>query len=53
MLLLCQGEPAIWEIAADRDRLLGLCILARSGAFKELPHASGEVALEAAERFLA
>ena len=53
MLLLCQGQSAIWQIAVDRDRLLGLRLLARPRTLKELPDAPGEVALQTAERFLA
>ena len=53
MWLLCQDEPTTWQVAVDRDRALGASALATFGSLEELPDAPREVALEAAERFLA
>src|SRR4051812_49780296 len=53
MLLLCQGEAAVGDVAMDHhgDRVAGL--EGGGGGLEQSPDAAGEVALEAAQGFAA
>src|SRR3954447_22739133 len=53
MLLLCQGEAAVGDVAVDRHGRGGAGFEGTRGRLQELPEAAGEVALEAAQGFAA
>src|SRR3954465_5803165 len=53
MLLLCQGEAAVGDVAVDRHGRGGAGFEGTRGRLQELPDAAGEVALEAAQGFAA
>src|SRR4051795_4068906 len=53
MLLLCQGEAAVGDVAVDRHGRGGAGFEGTRGRLQELPDAAGEVALGAAQGFAA